>query len=76
MKKLTVTFFQTREGQWYWHLKSANGKIIATGGEGYKRLHGARKAFAVLQDFVEHAKIVIEKKDGKKVVEFDPDNSP
>lgn len=24
-------------GQWYWHLKARNGRIVADGGEGYMR---------------------------------------
>ena len=36
--------FQDRAGYWRWHLKAANGKIIADSGEGYVNksdcLHG------------------------------------
>ena len=27
--------FRNHSNQWYWHLKAANNKIIATSGEGY-----------------------------------------
>jgi len=34
----------TRDYYWYWHLKAANGQIVATGGQGYASkqhcLHG------------------------------------
>lgn len=34
------TIFRGVDGQWYWHLKAANGEIIATS-EGYQRRQGA-----------------------------------
>jgi uncharacterized protein YegP (UPF0339 family) len=37
-----------RERQWYWHLKSANGKIIANG-EGYKRRKDACDAVGLVK---------------------------
>lgn len=27
--------YQGGDGHWYWHMKSGNGRIVATGGEGY-----------------------------------------
>jgi len=30
-------YWKAKDGQWYWHLKARNGRIIAYAGEGYKR---------------------------------------
>jgi uncharacterized protein YegP (UPF0339 family) len=32
------------DGLWYWHLKSANGKVVADGAEGYASRGNARRA--------------------------------
>lgn len=32
--------------QWYWHVKSGNGNIVATGGEGYASKAGAYRGYA------------------------------
>lgn len=39
MSKRTARLFvyRDRKGEWRWRLKSANGKIVACSGEGYKR---------------------------------------
>ncbi|MFZ5494731.1 MAG: YegP family protein [Verrucomicrobiota bacterium] len=34
---------------WYWHLKAANGKIIATGGEGYNNKADALAAIKLVK---------------------------
>lgn len=33
-----------KNGEWYWHLKATNGKIIASGGEGFKTKWGVRRS--------------------------------
>jgi uncharacterized protein YegP (UPF0339 family) len=38
----------TEDGQWYWHLKATNGKIIAQG-EGYKRKGDLLQTIARIQ---------------------------
>ncbi len=35
-----------KDRQWYWHLRSSNGRIVAQG-EGYKRRGGVLKGIAV-----------------------------
>jgi uncharacterized protein YegP (UPF0339 family) len=37
-----------KDGQWYWHLRATNGKIIAQG-EGYKRRSDLLKTIARIQ---------------------------
>jgi uncharacterized protein YegP (UPF0339 family) len=32
--------------QWYWHVTSGNGKIVATGGEGYSSKAAAYRGYA------------------------------
>ena len=41
-----VSVFQGRGTHplWYWRVKSRNGRIVATGGEGYVRRSGAMRA--------------------------------
>ena len=33
---MTYYYFKDIKGEWRWHLKAANGRIIADSGEGYK----------------------------------------
>ena len=33
---MTYYYFKDHKGEWRWHLKAANGRIIADSGEGYK----------------------------------------
>ncbi len=35
--------------EWRWHLKAANGEIIATSGEGYRRKAGCLHAIGVVR---------------------------
>lgn len=35
-----IKMFKGDDGQWYWHVKAKNGKIVAQS-EGYKTKHGA-----------------------------------
>lgn len=41
---MTYYYFKDDTGEWRWHLKAANGRIIADSGEGYQNeqdcLHG------------------------------------
>lgn len=34
----TALLFKDRKGEWRWRIESRNGRIVATSGEGYKRL--------------------------------------
>lgn len=36
--------FQDSAGQWRWHLKAGNNRIMGDGGEGYSRERDARAA--------------------------------
>ncbi|HEY4284816.1 MAG TPA: YegP family protein [Chthoniobacterales bacterium] len=40
--------FQATNGNWYWHLKSANHEIVANG-EGYSTKQGAEHAVALVK---------------------------
>lgn len=33
-----------KEGEWFWHVRAANGKIADTGGEPYTRAWNAKRA--------------------------------
>jgi uncharacterized protein YegP (UPF0339 family) len=54
-----VLFRSLHDGQWYFHLKSRNGKIIAQS-EGYKRRTGAEKALIAIRRDIKSALIVVE----------------
>lgn len=41
---LKVTIRRGRDGQYYFRFVSANGRIVAIGGEGYTRLASAKRA--------------------------------
>ena len=62
-KPLTVVFYQNGQGQWYWKLKSPNGKSIAIGGEGYNRVGGAILSFNRVGELAANAKRFIEQDD-------------
>lgn len=34
---MNFVIFKDTKGEWRWHLKAANGMVIAASGEGYKR---------------------------------------
>ena len=48
MKRAKFELWQIRAGSWYWHLKAANGEIIAQS-EGYETEQGARKGIAAVR---------------------------
>ena len=41
-------YWQTQMGQWYWHLRAANGEIIAYG-EGYYNEAGCKRAIDLVR---------------------------
>lgn len=56
MKKPKFEVFKSIcDGQWYWHLKSPNGKIICQS-EGYKRKANAVKG---VESVVENAPVAV-----------------
>lgn len=44
MKALRFSVYLDRSGQYRWHVKAANGRILADSGEGYTRRSDAMKA--------------------------------
>ncbi len=43
--------YQDKSNEWRWRLKSGNGQVIATGGEGYENKSGAQNGIdAVKRD--------------------------
>jgi len=56
-----LNIFEGKDKEWYWHLKSKNGKIIAVGGEGFVRKKNAvRSSEKVLSAFAQPVTIHIE----------------
>jgi uncharacterized protein len=45
----TFELYQGSDNQYRWRLKSANGQIIATGGEGYTSKAGAQNGIAAVK---------------------------
>ncbi|MGX7677852.1 YegP family protein [Jatrophihabitans sp. DSM 45814] len=41
--------YQDSKGEYRWRLKSANGQVIATGGEGYTSKSGCENGIAAVQ---------------------------
>lgn len=39
-----IEYFPGADNQWYWRYRARNGKISATGGEGYSTKSNARRA--------------------------------
>lgn len=46
---MKVDVYQGADGQHYWRLKAKNGRVVATGGEGYKTRTGVLRALWSLQ---------------------------
>jgi uncharacterized protein YegP (UPF0339 family) len=42
--------FKGQNGQWYWHLKASNNRIVATGGEGYHNEQDCLHAIGLVMD--------------------------
>ena len=40
-----VCYFEGSDRQWYWSFHSKNGKIIASGGEGFRSLSNCMRSF-------------------------------
>lgn len=55
---MKIFVFKGENGQWYWHIKASNGKIICQS-EGYKRKGGAMKAIKSLKLNLSKAMLVI-----------------
>ena len=49
--------FQDKSGEYRWRLKSANGQIVATSGEGYKQKADAQKGVAIVQQLTPTAAV-------------------
>jgi uncharacterized protein len=54
--KLRFEYGKKKDGQFYWHLKAANGQIVAQG-EGYKTGASCLKVFALLRDHMAKAEV-------------------
>ena len=44
MRKGKLEIYKDARAEWRWRLKSSNGRIIATSGEGYTRQHDCEEA--------------------------------
>ena len=45
---MRVEFYQDENGEWRWHVKAANNRIIADSGEGYKNYADCVHGFSLL----------------------------
>lgn len=41
---MKAEIFPGSDGQWYWRMKSSNGRILACGGEGFVTVHNCRES--------------------------------
>jgi len=57
----TVHFFKDDAGEWRWHRKSENGKIVSESGEGYIDIDSARAS--VLTQFGDDVRLVYDDSD-------------
>ncbi len=56
-------------GEWRWHLKAGNGRIVADSGEGYTRQQDCIRSLANFKNRVATAKIVRHPTPREKVAE-------
>lgn len=45
--------FRDQRGDWRWHLRAANGRIVADSGEGYASRRNAKRAIVTFVDDVQ-----------------------
>lgn len=57
--KVAVELFKDTKKEWRWRAIASNGKIIATSGEGYKRIRGATNGFAAFYNAVLMGRIYV-----------------
>lgn len=58
-----IEYFKDDAGEWRWRAKAANGNIVATSGEGYKRLAGAINGFHSFQQIAANPVVEVEDDD-------------
>jgi uncharacterized protein YegP (UPF0339 family) len=58
MKLAKFEVWKNAAGEWQWHLRASNGRIVAAG-EGYKRRSGAIQGTVALQRSARMAKLVV-----------------
>jgi uncharacterized protein YegP (UPF0339 family) len=47
-----VRYYQDTAGQWRWRVKSANGRVVADGAEGYTRRADVLRAYATARALI------------------------
>lgn len=47
-KRARVVLFQDKAGEWRWHLKARNGRILADSAEGFCSRYGAQRNLALV----------------------------
>jgi uncharacterized protein YegP (UPF0339 family) len=57
-KHLVIEILQNEAGEWFWHAKAANGRLISTSGESFASKSGAREAAEHMQAAIPAAHIV------------------
>ena len=45
---MKLIYFKDSKGEWRWHIKARNGRIMADSGEGYKTRRGVLKAIGTI----------------------------
>jgi uncharacterized protein YegP (UPF0339 family) len=50
---MTYYYWKDAAGEWRWHLKAGNNRIIATSGEGYQREEDCIKAINLVRSSAE-----------------------
>lgn len=51
-KKYKLYIFKDKRGEYRWHLRAGNGKIVADSAESYKTLRNVYRALEALDDFL------------------------
>lgn len=60
---------EDRANEWRWHLKAANGRIVADSGEGYTRQADCVRAMAMFRGRVGNAKVTVHPTPQEKVAQ-------
>ena len=56
-KGCRIELYKDRKKEWRWRLFSANNKIIACSGEGYKRKGSMRKSLSIVREVISFAPV-------------------
>ncbi len=57
---MKVEIYEDKRSEWRWRMKASNGRIIATGGEGFSSKHACTESFSKVKAACEDTIVIKE----------------